>query len=270
MKHIVQCSFGVNSWAAAKLVAARYGTDDLIQLFADTTEEDEDTYRWGRAAAANVGGELVEIMDGRGIWEVFRDSKFIGNSRADPCSRILKREICAKWLKDNGHGPTNSILYFGIHSEEIGRLPAIRDRHKPQPVGFPLCDPEWKPWRSQVPRDPHAWAEREGLPPQLLYRLGFSHANCGGRCVKAGQEQWRLYLRHFPERFARDEAKEQEMRETLGKDVSILRDRRGGKVKPLTLRQFRENVEAGHSMELFNTVGGCNCFTPDEDSGATE
>lgn len=50
-----------------------HGTKALTLLFCDTKTEDADTYRFMREAAANVGGQLVEIADGRTIWEVFEE-----------------------------------------------------------------------------------------------------------------------------------------------------------------------------------------------------
>lgn len=44
--HAVQFSGGGGSWLAAKRVAERYGTDDLVLLCADTRSEHED---WGRS-----------------------------------------------------------------------------------------------------------------------------------------------------------------------------------------------------------------------------
>jgi hypothetical protein len=52
---------GVASWMTAKRVAAMHGTDGLVLLFADTLMEDEDTYRFLEAGAANVGGEFVRL-----------------------------------------------------------------------------------------------------------------------------------------------------------------------------------------------------------------
>jgi len=54
MKHVVMFSGGIGSWAAAKLVAKKYGTEDLYLLFTDVKGdaesphigEDEDTYRF--------------------------------------------------------------------------------------------------------------------------------------------------------------------------------------------------------------------------------
>ena len=38
--HVVQCSGGIGSWAAAMRVAEEHGTDNLILLAADTKAED--------------------------------------------------------------------------------------------------------------------------------------------------------------------------------------------------------------------------------------
>ena len=86
-KHIVMFSGGLGSWRAAKRVAAEYGTANLVLLFADTRMEDPDLYRFLHEAAADVGGELVVIAEGRTPWEVFTDVRFLGNSRVDPTYR---------------------------------------------------------------------------------------------------------------------------------------------------------------------------------------
>ena len=72
-----------------------------------------------------------------------------------------------------------------------------------------------------------------------------------------------LLLREHPDRYAYHEAQEQGLRDHLGKDVSILRDRSGGTVTPLTLRRFRERIQI--QPELFDDLdwGGCGCFIDD-------
>ena len=42
IKHLVMFSGGVGSWAAAKRVVERHGTEGVVLLFADTLIEDED------------------------------------------------------------------------------------------------------------------------------------------------------------------------------------------------------------------------------------
>ena len=48
-------------------------------------------------------------------------------------------------------------------------------------------------------------------------------------------------------------------RAELGKDVSILRDRTDGTLKPLTLRAFRERIERQPSMFDADDWGACGC-----------
>lgn len=256
MRHVVMFSGGVGSWAAAKRVAERYGTDELTLLFTDTLVEDADTYRFLREAAANVGGELVWVKDGRTIWDVFRDVRFLGNTRADPCSKILKRDLAERWLSEHCD-PADTVVYVGIDWTEVHRYERLRDIRASQGWRYeaPLCDP---PYLSKD--DLHEWAEREGLRKQRLYRLGMPHANCGGGCVKMGQGGFARLLMADRERFLEWERNEQELRDYLGRDdISILRDRTGGTTKPLTLRELRERVESGGQCDLFD-IGGCGCF----------
>ena len=195
MKHVVHFSGGVGSWATAKLAKAdMHYFDDLVLLFADTLIEDEDTYRFIEAAAANVGAPLTRIAEGRTPWEVFKDEGFLANTRVDICSRILKRDLLRKWLTDNCD-PATTINYIGIDWTEIHR--------------YERAKPRWEPWRLEAPltetsmtkADLLKWADAEGLPHQRLYEMGMPHANCGGGCVKAGQGHFAKLLREFPQRY---------------------------------------------------------------------
>ena len=85
--------------------------------------------------------------------------------------------------------------------------------------------------------------------------------------MKAGQASWALVLRVFPERYAEWEENEKAIREYLGKDVSILTDRSGGSKKPMTLREFRERIEATGQYDLLDW-GSCGCFQVAAEDGA--
>jgi hypothetical protein len=100
-------------------------------------------------------------------------------------------------------------------------------------VRFPMCDP---PHLSK--QDMLDWCSSLGITPPRLYRYGFSHNNCGGVCVRGGHKHWLRLLEVFPDRYAEAEHREQELRELLG-DVAILRERRGGVSRPLTLTALR-------------------------------
>src|SRR4051794_34291502 len=94
-------SSGAGSWAAARRVADQHGTDNLVLLFADVKGEDEDNYRFLHEAAADIGGELVVVSDGRTIWDVFKDDRFLGNTRLANCSKFLKQKPARDWLDAN-------------------------------------------------------------------------------------------------------------------------------------------------------------------------
>lgn len=261
MIRIGMVSGGESSWAAMKRDAERRGVDGLRLLFCDTKSEDEETYQFLHDSAANIGAPLIVIADGRSLWEFFRDRGMIANSRADLCSAELKRKVADQWLRSNCDPGTTTVL-LGYTCEEMHRFRRAKGRYAANGwhAAAPLCE---APYLSA--REVKDWARREGLPEQKLYRLGFPHANCGGFCVKAGHAHFRHLLRVMPEVYAYHETQEELTRQHLGKDVSVLRDRRGGKTTPLTLRQFRERIEAGGQCDLFDW-GGCGCFSSDEET----
>lgn len=252
-------SGGITSWAVARMVTERHGKEAVAFLFADTNAEDPDLHRFNREAAAMLGGEVIRVADPRerDPWDVFEDDKFLGNTRLANCSKFLKQRPAREWVAANTT-PEDSVLYVGIDWTETHRIPANRAGWAPWRVEYPLTEPPY--------RDKGYWMEearKSGLKPPRLYELGFSHNNCGGACVKAGQGQWKRLLEVFPERYAYAEERERRFRERSGKDVSILRDRRGGKLRPLTLTEFRERVEAEEAVDA-DDIGGCGCFTTEE------
>lgn len=276
--HVVMFSGGLGSWATARLAldAASAG-DRLTLLFADVKGdsdnihdgEDEDTYRFISEAALNVvtdgllrsiRAEYIRVADGRTIWDVFHDDRFLGNSRLANCSKYLKQIPCRDWL-DANTDPDDTVVYVGIDWTETHRLPAVVRNYLPYRAVAPLTEPPWM--TKQAVSD---WAESEGLTIPRLYRAGFPHNNCGGGCVRAGQAQFALLLREHPERFRHWEQREQELRDHLDADVSILRDRTGGTSTPLTLLSFREGIEAQTQLFDPNDFGGCGCFVQTEEA----
>jgi len=268
-KHVVMFSGGIASWATAKIIATAYGTDNLFLVFSDVKGnsesphigEDEDTYKFIDAVVKNIGGTYIYLNEGRDIWEVFKDSNFLGNSRVAKCSHELKQKPAWEWVTNNCD-PENTIIYVGIDWTEVHRLPAIEKNYAPYKVKAPLTDPPYID-KDELIR----LAEKDGLPIPKLYTLGFPHNNCGGGCVRAGHGQFKKLLQIMPERYAMWEQKEEEVRQHIGKDVSILNDRSGGGPRrPLTLAQFRKRVEDEIEEIDELDIGGCGCFFEDVDA----
>ena len=90
MQHIVMYSGGLGSWGTAWRLVNR-GQRPVL-LFADTLIEDFDLYRFLDQGASCFGLAVEVVIEGRTPWQVFKDVKFLGNNRVDPCSRVLKRE----------------------------------------------------------------------------------------------------------------------------------------------------------------------------------
>lgn len=272
-KHVVMFSGGAGSWAAAKRVVARHGARNVVLLFADTLVEDADLYRFLKDAERNIGVPITRIADGRTPWQVFEDERFIGNSRIDPCSKVLKRRLLDRW-RDANCDPARTTIYVGLGWYEPARVERLLAR---QAVG---------PWRYECPMaegellDPDevlAWMEREGVRRPRLYEMGFSHNNCGGFCVKAGQAHFRLLLEKKRDYYLENEAHEERLR-GLGINGTILTDRRGAAERvaaglpakiPLTLRQFRLRVEGGGAYDV-NDKGGCGCAIDDNEAPAVQ
>lgn len=253
MKHVVMFSGGIGSWAAAKRVAAKHGTDDLTLVFTDTKMEDKDLYRFLKEAVANIGAPLVTLCDGRTPWQVFEDRRFIGNSRVDPCSEELKRDLFTKWRNANCDA-ADTTIYVGIDWTESHRLERLRKYTAPWRYEAPLCE---RPLRAKW--ELFADLKAEGIRVPKLYTLGFSHNNCGGGCCKGGFAHWRLMLRALPERYAEHEAHELRLR-ALGIDGTILATRVGGPKRQITLKEFRESIEAKEDQyEQDDLASGCGC-----------
>jgi hypothetical protein len=300
MKTVAQVSGGMGSYSAARRWVDVHGSEDLHLLFTDTLCEDQDAYRFLIAGAFDLYGvplppgflpavedfpawedrenykgyvlalafqtmaylpQMHWLSDGRDVWDVYEDRRFLGNSRVDPCSEILKRERAAKWLLDNCD-PAETVVLVGIDYEEIERYeggaksPGIRTRMADR--GWcsiaPLCD---RPFQSEKTRRDMLVAR--GLWVPRLNLLGFAHNNCGGFCCKGGMGHWALMLRVFPERYAYANFREQKIRGMLG-DVSMLTDRRNGEKKPLTLEALRtRELRPDEASDM----GACGCFFGD-------
>ena len=261
MKTVVFYSGGLSSFLSADIVLQDYGRDDVTLLFTDTLIEDEDLYRFLDETESALGVKITRIADGRTPWEVFHDVKMLGNSRIDPCSRILKRELAKKWVKDNCD-PDNDTLIFGIGWEETHRCEAIK-RNWPLSVEFPLIVEQVFDTKAEALRR----LAKYNIKPPRLYSMGFHHNNCGGWCIKAGHGQFATLYKTMPERYAEHEQAEQAFRKFIDRDVAIMRERRAGVSRPMTMTEFRERLALKDNQLDLLDQGGCGCFTDQEQEG---
>ena len=253
MNRIVSFSGGLGSFMAAKRVIDLYGRKDVQLLFTDTMTEDDDLYRFLEETADALNVELIRIADGRNIWEVFNDVKFMGNSRIDPCSRVLKRELARKWMEKEHCIPALVTLYVGIGWEEEHRLERIRENWKPYQIEAPMTE---APFMER--KDIIKVLDEMGIEIPRLYKMGFPHNNCGGFCIKTGQAQFKMLLEKRPEFYAWHEEEQEKLFNKIGQH-GFIRMTVDGVLKYLSLKEFREHLESKKEIDLFD-FGGCGCF----------
>lgn len=252
-QHVVQFSTGAGSAEVAWRVTEQHGADNVLLLTADTLVEDKDNWRFAREVAERLCAEWVVLTDGRTPMQVGRDHRCVPNNRMAVCSRVLKRELLRRWI-DEHCDPEATTIYLGFDWTETDRHDAASPHWHPYRIASPLISP---PHVSKP--DLLALFRYRGIKPPRLYEQGFTHANCGGACVRGGQAQWELLLRVNPGLYLEWEAEEEKTRAELGKDVSILRDRRGGTLKPLPLSVFRQRLQAQPNLFDTDDWGACGC-----------
>lgn len=223
----------------------------------------------------DLGAEATErlpgfywIADGRHPWEVFEDERFIGNARRDPCSKHLKRVLLDRWRREH-LDPEDVTVYVGLNWEEPERLEKLRAAEAKRVAKLKT---DTAPWRFEAPLTDPPWeskpmlmdaARARRVEPPRLYDAKLGHANCGSACVKGGHAHWERVLHHYPGRYADWERREMVLMEELGSEWGILNDRSGGTRTPLTLKDFRERLEADTTDydELdFGPTCGCALF----------
>lgn len=221
--------------------------------------------------------EFTWLVEGRDPWEIFRDRRFLGNSLVDPCSRIAKREVADAWRRGHCYPELNLLGDADHFAVGIG----LHEKHRFADADGGGLGPRMaaEGWLYHAPLIDAEEAvdaggrshltllfspvEQLGVEGQRMYRQGYKHGNCGGFCVKAGQAHWANRFRVQPERYAYDAMMERKLAAFIGKPVSMLTDRRGGKgKKPLTLDSFAARLRAHPERKFEYRPGesGCGCM----------
>ena len=259
--YIVMFSGGLTSYEAARRTIEAHGHDNVRIWFADTNTEDEDLYRFN-ADVERILEHQIEVIDNEGmsVWDWFFKAKMMGNSRLDPCSMNLKRKPLRKKLEAEYPNPDDAVVVLGMDGiEDCNRTERAAKHQLPYKTWFPLLE-EPIVMKSHISKE----LKKLGVERPRLYDYGFSHNNCGGFCVKAGIGQFAHLLKVFPERYSYHEQKELEFRKFIGKDVSIMRDRRNGESKPMTMQHLRKRIEQGEVFH-YDTGWECLCFIETKD-----
>lgn len=262
MKYIVSVSGGLASAHAWKRCLDAFGERSVVPVFADTKTEDDDLYRFLDELEDAFKQEIVRLKDGRDVWQVFFDEGMMGNSQVDLCSRILKRDLIWGYIKQHWE-PGECCVVIGYGPEEPNRWAGFAANALPYSTLAPMCK---KPHLGRQQME-NICRDEWGIEIPNLYKERFHHNNCGGACIKGGHGAWAHLLQNRPETFRMWEENEERFRRETGKDVAILRSRRGGKAMPLPLSKFREAIwEKDPLLELMDWGSACDCMGTESSS----
>ena len=253
MKHIVSLSGGSASAVAADRVINQY--NDVELWFADTLWEDEDLYRFLGDLESRWEKQITKYTDGRTPLEIAEHKKLIPNSLAAPCSHELKQKPFLRYIKQL---PKPLTVHLGLSWDEEHRMKKPKEVYESVEgvtVDYPLM---WQPLpHMNYTETIHA----RGIKPPRLYEYGFPHNNCGGRCVRQGMKEWLRLKTVMPERFDEVSKWEQAQRAKGGPRAtrSILKDRRNGETKSMTLEQLEEREDTSQIKMFPGDSFGCFC-----------
>lgn len=252
MKYVISVGGGLSSTLALPLrIIGRYGAESVDLIMCRLPNEDPDVWRLVGGVERVTGLRVRMIGLEKTPWDVFFEQGYInpvqGRGRADPCSRILKREYLAAFMREN-YDPRETTLCVGITAHEYS------DRW------FDI-ERNWarRGWRVAAPCADDPTITRESMMKECeslfgfvprLYRFGFDHNNCGGACIKAGKAQWARLLWFLPDVFQWWEDNEERFRREINPEIAILRRVRRGITFPLPLREFRLELQARWSVML--------------------
>lgn len=217
--HIIFFSGGKSSFSVADWVKTHYPNDNIVLYFTDTKWEDPDLYRFINEASTKLELPMLYHAMGLNPVELMFEKKLVFNSRIGECSKILKMKVARDFLK-KGIEPKerywvnkkflkqekfreNAVLYFGIGFEEMHREGPIKKNWQPFVVEMPMI---------QNIIDNNETLEKYNIKEPDLYKEGFTHNNCAGRCVKAGQAHFKNLKEQRPEEFKKLVVQEHHMK----------------------------------------------------------
>lgn len=199
--HIIFFSGGLSSFSTADYVKTNFPDDNILLYFTDTLWEDEDLHRFIYEASDKL--ELPMLIHSRGITpaQLMVKQRFMANNRVGTCSKELKMKVAADYLKkgivpevEKWHNKqflrnvdvvTNATLYFGVSFDEMHREDPIKSNWSPFKVVMPLIE-------NHI--ENNSVLKKYNIRQPRMYDMQFSHNNCKGRCVKAGQGHFKNLL----------------------------------------------------------------------------
>lgn len=196
MIYVVSLSGGKSSAIAADRVISTFGKERTKLWFADTLWEDQDLYRFLDDLERYWGIPIVRTAEGRKPLQVAEDRHIIPHSRIAPCSIALKVQPFTQYILSEDKPLT---VCLGFDFTEWHRIWTPMERYNSIRGVRTVVPLLWSPMLRPI--DYNSIIEGWGIEVPRLYKMGFNHNNCGGRCVRQGLKEWKLLHKVMPERF---------------------------------------------------------------------
>lgn len=272
MDRIIFFSGGLASFATAHYVKENFREDNILLLFTDTQWEDYDLYRFIYEVSDKLELPMLILKQGFNPLELMKKDNFLYNSRIARCSIALKVNPARRFIKKGkltkihewynkeylkSENFDNPILYYGIGFDEAHRTHAIEKNWQPYKSEFPLVD-------NHI--DTNKLLKQYDIEKPRLYKLGFTHNNCGGRCIKGGQGHWIQLLEKDYSAFQEMRDFEQMMNGVINAKkgtneiYAFLKKTENGITRPYQLKELEKDYrEKPKQLDIFD-FGTCGCF----------
>ena len=157
----------------------------------------------------------------------------------------------------DGQPVNGDHLFHGTDDFEKEKMPKTRSKA----IYERLDEQNFKPCSVQPKQ---VISEQWGIKLPQMYELGFSHANCAGRCIKGGFNHYRTLFKVWPDVYLEQEKMERKINEKqiakgkkpytiLGKDK--LQPDGTKKKEAYSLEKYRKEVlEMENQLDIFNFI----------------
>lgn len=199
---------------------------NVVIVFQDTRNEDEDTYRFLTDCEKLYGQKIERLSrfedegykarDIEGIWLHYLS---LNTAHGAICSTELKREVREKYQ----NLATDYGQVFGFDSNEMKRHLNMRRNYPEINVFSPLID--MKMSKADCART----LAKLGVEIPRAYKLGFRNNNClNTGCVRGGIGYWQKMQQVKPETFEAMASREHKLTNLKGEPVTICKDQSKG------------------------------------------
>ena len=207
MNIIVPVSGGKDSQVVLALAIENYSKKDIVCIHQNTGFDHPDTYQQLIDMSAFYGVEIKHTVSKyKDMFGFLEKAKYFPNSAARGCTQRLKQEPFAKWLKDCGFNKDNSLILFGMRSDEssarntkygsinqedtfsLGNISAFYSNKNNSVIGDICCKLPIVTWTTENVFD---FLIASGAPINPLYIKGHHRVGCYP-CLLARKSEWEL------------------------------------------------------------------------------